>query len=136
MLDSGMFSTSLVDDMFGLFESSMKVQAGKKSMMSSNFWKRMLPGGGLGGRAMSAMLLPQKVSTDVSHILAYIHATTGFQKANKGRKLDSALAKRTILGAAILLTVTQNRADQFTYQQNLWSVQLQFMQHAHILFVQ
>ncbi|YP_009966391.1 internal virion protein [Pseudoalteromonas phage HP1] len=136
MLDSGMFSTSLVDDMFGLFESSMKVQAGKNSMMSSNFWKSMLPGGGLGGRAMSAMMFPQKVSTDVSNLLAYIHATTGFQKANKGRKLDSALAKRTILGDARRLTFTQNRADQFTYQQNLWSVQLQFMQHVHKMFLQ
>lgn len=136
MLDSGMFSTSLVDDMFGLFESSMKVQAGKNSLMSSNFWKSMLPGGGLGGRAMSAMMFPQKVSTDVSNLLAYIHATTGFQKANKGRKLDSALAKRTILGDARRLTFTQNRADQFTYQQNLWSVQLQFMQHVHKMFLQ
>lgn len=136
MLDSGMFSTSLVDDMFGLFESSMKVQAGKNSLMSSNFWKSMLPGGGLGGRAMSAMMFPQKLSTDVSNLLAYIHATTGFQKANKGRKLDSALAKRTILGDARRLTFTQNRADQFTYQQNLWSVQLQFMQHVHKMFLQ
>ena len=136
MLDSGMFSTSLVDDMFGLFESSMKVQAGKNSLMSSNFWKSMLPGGGLGGRAMSAMMFPQKVSTDVSNLLAYIHATTGFQKANKGRKLDSALAKRTILGDARRLTFTQNRADQFTYQQNLWSVQFQFMQHVHKMFLQ
>ena len=100
----------------------MKVQAGKNSMMSSNIWKSMLPRGGLGGRAMSAMMFPQKVSTDVSNLLAYMHDTTGFKKANKGRKRDSALAKCTILGDARRLTFTQNRADQFTYQQNLGSV--------------
>ena len=135
MVDSGLFSTSLVDDMFGLFDSNMKVIAGKNSLRSSEFWKSMLPGGGLGGRAMSAAMLPQRVSTDFSNLLAYVHATGGYVKKHKGIGVNTPFGKKTILGDARRLTYTQNRADQFTYQQNLMSIQLQFMQHVHKMFL-
>lgn len=135
MKDSGMLSTAMVDDMFGLFDSNMKVIAGRNSLRSSEFWKSMLPGGGLGGRAMSAAMAPQRISTDFSNIMAYVHATGTFRRQEKSMSLNTPYAKRTILGEARRLTYTQNRADQFTYQQNLLSVQLQFMQHVHKMFL-
>lgn len=135
MKDSGMLSTAMVDDLFGLFDSNMKVIAGRNSLRSSEFWKSMLPGGGLGGRAMSAAMAPQRVSTDLSNVMAYVHATAKFKKDNPYVSVNSPLGKRTILGEARRLTYTQNRADQFTYQQNLLSVQLQFMQHVHKMFL-
>lgn len=133
MRQSGMFSTKVADDIFSVLTEGQAIEAGRHSVGSRAFWKRMMPvpGSGALDRAGRVAMIPQRMSTDLTNFLAYTHSTNRVIAERGIDALNSKAGKNRIVADARRLTFNQNRADQFTYQQNLLGIQLQFIQHVH-----
>lgn len=130
MLRSGLLHSNAASDIMGAFADNVKVQAGRSHPLSARFYA------GVPSKAANALLLPQGLAADLSKMMAYIHSTGLYRAANKGAPLNTLRAKQKILGDAQKLSFTQNRADQFAYQQNAFSLTFQFMQHVHKMFLE
>lgn len=130
MMRSGLMHSNLASDIQGAFADTVKVQAGRSHPLTATFWKSGL------SKGVNALLLPQSLSADLAKMMSYIHSTGLYRSANKGASVDTAAAKQKILGDAQKLSFTQNRADQFAYQQNALSLTFQFMQHVHKMFLE
>jgi hypothetical protein len=133
MRQSGMFSTKVADDIFSVLTEGQAIEAGRHSVGSRAFWKRMIPAPGTGAldRAGRVAMIPQRMSTDLTNFMAYTHAANRVIGERGIAGLGTKAGKNAVVADARRLTFNQNRADQFTYQQNLLGIQLQFIQHVH-----
>lgn len=131
---SGVFRSGAAQDITNLFGEAGRVEAGRHNPMSSVFWKRMVPGLGLGDRVGKLALSVQHFATDFAHVFAWNHAIS---KVTRDKGVDYALSRRgsnEASGVTRQLMFQQNRTDQFAYQQNAASFQLMFFQHVHRMF--
>lgn len=135
MIESGLLSTSLADDVFSVITESARIEAGRHNVLSGTFWKRMVPGMGGFQRVGKLGMVPQRIATDFSKIAAYAHSTNRAIAKYGINALDKRQVRTEILGDTQRLTWNQNRADQFAYQQNFLSIQLQFVQHVHRMWM-
>jgi len=130
MKESGMFSTNFGNDILATLSESAKIEAGRHNPLSASFYKKLNPV----NFALSAgrvAMVPQRMAQDLANLFAWNQAAADVIKA-KG--VDYAVGRRgkeEISSLATRLTFNQNRADQFDYQQNFLSAQLQFFQHVH-----
>lgn len=135
MRESGLFSTNLADDVLSVIGSSGRVQAGKHSVLSKQFYAGLVNPAEVNRRAGNALMIPQRAAIDFANLASYNHAAAQLMR-QKG--VDYALSRKgqqEILANTRRLTFNQNRADQFGYQQNALSTQLQFLQHVHRMYM-
>lgn len=135
MRESGLFSTDLADDVLSVIGASGKIEAGKHSLLSKSFYKGLINPAEVNRRLGKALMLPQRATVDMANLVSYNHAAAQMMR-QKG--IDYTLSRRgqqELLANTRRLTFNQNRADQFGYQQNLLSVQLQFLQHVHRMYM-
>lgn len=131
MRESGMFSTNMGNDIYSALAEGGKIEAGRHNVLSKTFFKNAVNPVESVARAGKLLLIPQRTAIDFSNLFAWNHAASeviskkglDYQLSRRGTEETTALARR--------LTFNQNRADQFDYQQNFLSLQLQFIQHVH-----
>lgn len=131
MRESGMFSTNMGNDIYSTLAEGGKIEAGRHNVLSKTFFKNAVNPVEAVSRAGKLLLIPQRTAIDFSNLFAWNHAASeviskkglDYQLSRRGVEETTALARR--------LTFNQNRADQFNYQQNFLSLQLQFVQHVH-----
>lgn len=124
MHDSGSTNVGMADDFLHLITGATKIQAGA-STRQALVNAPMMPFKGLYG-----------MSIKMTNIVNYAQAATQYMTRNPGASIFSTKAKTDIAERARRLGFTQNRADQFAYQQNGFILPLQFMQHVHKMFFQ
>ena len=136
MKTSGMFNIDVGDDILHVISASAKVEAGLFNLRSAKFWGKVVNPIEYVHALGRGLAIPAKVGITMNNFLSW---NFSFSEVAGKKGLEYALSRRgtnEVQALAGRLTFTQNRSDQFAYQQQTFSqLFFQFRQHPQKMFL-